>query len=135
MLKDFISGIADNSSDDYWYDEGLIWYQEMADGFSDEEWAELSERIGGYPANAQMRCAECLSGSDNRNSLFVILRISKTYDRELFVTCVDSLRNMDLSSLSHNEMARISHKIKEYLADASSLEKTVFKAFLDAVRY
>jgi hypothetical protein len=31
MLKDFLSGITDHSSDDYWYDAGMFYYQEILD--------------------------------------------------------------------------------------------------------
>ena len=133
MLKEFESGINDNSCDDYWYDDGLFYYQEMLDGFSDEEWKELSEKIGDFPKDAQMRCVECLSDIDNKNGLLLILRLSATHNRELFVTCVDSLRNMDLSSLSQSEKERLLQRVKDFSADASKLEKIVLKAFMDVV--
>lgn len=133
MLREFESGINDNSCDDYWYDDGLFYYQEMLDGFSDEEWEELSEKINDYSEKAQMRCVECLSAIDNRNSLSMILRLSDTNNRELFVTCVDSLRNIDLSSLSQSEKERLLQRVKDFSADASKLERIVLKAFMDAV--
>ena len=133
MLKEFESGINDNSCDDYWYDDGLFYYQEMLDGFSDEEWEELSEKIDDYSEKAQMRCVECLSDIDNKNGLLLILRLSATHNRELFVTCVDSLRNMDLSSLSQSEKERLLQRVKDFSADASKLEKIVLKAFMDVV--
>ena len=107
MLKEFESSINDNSSDDFWYDVALDECMDMLDRFSDVEWEELSESIGDYSEKAQMRCVECLSESDNRNSLLLILRLSNTKNRELFVTCVDSLRNMDISSLSQCEKERL----------------------------
>ena len=133
MLKEFESGINDNSCDDYWYDDGLFYYQEMLDGFSDEEWKELSEKIDDYSEKAQMRCVECLSDIDNKNGLLLILKLSATHNRELFVTCVDSLRNMDLSSLSQSEKERLLQRVKDFSADASKLEKIVLKAFMDVV--
>ena len=133
MLREFESSINDNSCDDYWYDVALDECQEMLGSFSDEEWEELSEKIGDYSEKAQIRCVECLSDIDNRNSLSMILRLSDTQDRELFVTCVDSLRNMDLSSLSQSEKEHLLKRVKEYSADASKLEKIVLKAFMDAV--
>ncbi|HPY84001.1 MAG TPA: hypothetical protein PLS20_03040 [Ruminococcus flavefaciens] len=61
MFEEFESGITDNSSDDYWYDEGLFYYQDVLDSFSDEDWKALSEKIGDYSEKAQIRCVECLS--------------------------------------------------------------------------
>ena len=133
MLEEFEFGINNNDSNDYWYDDRLFYYQDMLDSFSDEEWKKLYERIGDYSEEAQMRCVECLSAIDNRNSLSMILILSDTQDRELFVTCVDSLRNMDLSSLSQSEKERLVQRVKEFSADASKLEIIVFKAFLDSV--
>ena len=135
MFEEFESGITDNSSDDYWYDEGLFYYQDVLDSFSDEDWKALSEKVGDYSEKAQIRCVECLSESDNRNNLLMILKISETKNRELFVTCVDSLRNMDISSLSQSEKERLLQRVNEYSADASSPEKAVLKAFIDAVGY
>ena len=133
MLKEFECYIYDNSTDDYWYDVALDECERILDSFSDEEWAELSEKIGDYSEKAQMRCVECLSDIDNRNSLSIILKLSHTNNRELFVTCVDSLRNMDISSLFQSEKERLSQRVKAYSANASSPENAVFKAFLNAV--
>ena len=129
MFKDFESSINDNSCDDFWYDVALFECQEMLERFSDEEWEELSEKIGNYSEEAKMRCVECLSDIDNRKGLLMILRLSNTNNRELFVTCVDSLRNMDISSLSQNEIERLFQRVKDYTADASAIENAVFKAF------
>lgn len=130
MLKDFEALIYDDSTDDYWYDEALFVCQEMLESFSGEEWEQLSEKIGGYSEKAQMRCVECLSDIDNGNSLSIILRLSNTKSRELFVTCVDSLRCMDISSLPQSEKERLAQRVKECSADASSPEKAVFNAFI-----
>ena len=135
MLKNFESDINDNSCDDYWYDVALFECQEMLERFSDEEWKELSEKIGAYSEKAQMRCVECLSDIDNRKGLLIIFRLSNTNNRALFVTCVDSLRNMDISSLSQSEKERLFQRVKEYSADASAIEKAVFKSFLDVIGY
>ncbi|SEH84176.1 hypothetical protein SAMN02910265_02994 [Ruminococcus flavefaciens] len=105
----------------------------MLNSFSDEEWMELFEKIDNYSEKAQMHCVECLSDIDNRNSLLLILKLSDTPNRELFVTCVDSLRNMDLSSLYQSEKEHLLKRVKEYSADASKLEIIVLKALMDAV--
>lgn len=135
MFEEFESGIIHNDSDDYWYDDGLFYYQKMLDSFSEEDWKALCAKIGDYPEKAQMRCAECLSDIKNRNSMLIILKISETKNRELFVTCVDSLRNMDISSLSQSEKERLLQRVNAYSADAASPERAVLKAFVDAVGY
>lgn len=135
MFKEFESGIKNNASEDYWYDEGLYYYQDMLDDFTDEEWEELSEKVDYYDDEAQMRCVECLSGTDNRNSLAIILRLSDTNNRELFVTCVDSMRDMDISSLSDSEKEHLAQRVKEFSPEASSLESIVLNAFLKYIGY
>ena len=135
MLEEFEYGINNNNSDDYWYDDRLFYYQEMLSSFSDEEWEELAEKAGDYSEEAQMRCVECLSDTDDIKSLAIILKVSNTKNRELFVTCIDVLRNTDTSSLSHSEKEGLVQRVKEYSADASSIEKIVFKAFLDHIGY
>ena len=133
MFEEFEYGIKNNDANDYWYDDRLFYYQEMLNSFSDDEWEELSEKISDYSEEAQMRCVECLSDIDDRKSLSIILKASKTKNRELFVTCVDSLRNMDISSLSHDEKEHLAQRVKEFSAEASSLESMVLKAFLNAM--
>lgn len=133
MIKDFECMINDNSSDDYWSDVALFECQSMLSSFSDKEWKILSDKIDDYPEKTQMRCIECLSVVDNRNSLQMILRLINTKNRALFVVCVDLLRNMDISSISQSERERLMQKAQEYSADLSSIEKNVFKAFSDAM--
>ena len=65
--------------------------------------------------------------------MLLILRLSDTPNRALFVTCVDSLRNMDLSSLYQSEKEHLLKRVKDFSADASKLEKIVLKAFMDVV--
>lgn len=65
----------------------------------------------------------------------MILRLSKTRNRSLFVVCVDSLRNMDISAISQSERERLLQKARDYSADASPIEKNVFKAFIEAIGY
>jgi hypothetical protein len=93
----------------------------------------LSEKISDYSEEAQMRCVECLSDIDDRKSLSIILKASNTKNRELFVTCVDSLRNMDISSLSYDEKEHLAQRVKVFSAEASSLESMILKAFLNAI--
>ena len=135
MFKDFECMINDNSSDDYWSDVALIECQSMLGSFSDKEWKMLSDKIDDYPEKTQLRCVECLSDIDNRNSLPMILRLSKTRNQSLFVVCVDSLRNMDISSITQSERERLLQKARDYSADASPIEKNVFKAFIEAIGY
>jgi replicative DNA helicase len=135
MLEEFEAIINDDTSDDYWYDVALFLCQKMINSFSDEEWEQLSERINDYSEKVQMRCAECLSDSENKNSLSMILKLSDTQNRELFVTCVDSLRDMDTSSLLQSEKENLLQRVKEYSADASSFENAVFNALFNSIGY
>ena len=102
MLKEFESSINDNSCNDYWYDVALFEAQKILNSLSYEEWMELSEKISDYFDIVQMRCVECLSNIDNRNNLLLIPDSAIPIIVSCFITCFESLRNIDLSSLSQN---------------------------------
>ncbi len=57
---------------------------------------ELSEKITNCFEIVQMRCVECLSNIDYRNSLLLIPDSAIPIIVSCFVTCFESLRNIDL---------------------------------------
>lgn len=133
MLEKFEALINANSLDDYWYDVALFSCQEIIIGFSDAEWKQLFERIDVYSERSKIRIAECLADIDNKNSLYMIIKLSNTKSHDLFVTCIDSLRDMDMSCLSSGEKADFLQKVRDFSVNASELEKAVLNAFCNSI--
>lgn len=134
MFEEFESLINDVFSDDYWYDVALFSCQEIINGFSDSEWNHLSQNLDGYSEKVKVRVAECLADIDNINSLSVIIKLSNTDSRELFIACIDSLRDMDLSSVSDKGKSDIIKKADAFSFGASVIEKAVINAFVNKIK-
>ena len=128
MMEKIEALIYDKTSEDYWYDVSLFLCQELINNFSDIEWRQLSEKVSDYSESNKIRIVECLADVDNENSRDIILQLSKTESRDLFIVCIDSLRDMNLSSLSCDDKKFLVEKIKYYSDNASQLEMTIFHA-------
>ncbi len=125
--------INDNTSEDYWYDVAIFSCQEIIKNFSDLEWNELSEKLGSYSEKSKIRVAECLADIDSDKSIPILLKLSNTESHDLFITCIDLLRDMDMSSVSTDKKLSLLQKVKSLSSNASELEKTIIRAFRNAI--
>lgn len=133
MYKEFDLCIADFSNDnepgDYWYDCGIIESAEMLSKFNEADWLCLFGDLANKSIFWKRRLVECLGDLKNSHELNVILELINTDDYDLFINCVDSLRSMDICSLSEGDLGKINDKIY-YLEQNSSLPvKNVFENF------
>lgn len=83
----------EDSSDDYWYDVGVIYAGKLVDNFSERDWLELMQHIDEKDNIWKKNFVYCLEGK-KREEVEVILKIIDTEDEELFVTCIDALKEM-----------------------------------------
>lgn len=87
--------------EDYWYDEGVLEAEEMLKKFSFKDWKLLQENIKNKPAKWQERVIYSFDGENSEQELEIILSIIHTSDKEVLLTCVDTLRsimNVDMES-------------------------------------
>ncbi|HAZ91533.1 MAG TPA: hypothetical protein DCX21_06125 [Eubacterium sp.] len=125
--------IDDNTSEDYWYDVSVFTCQELINSFSDIEWQQLSEKVNSYSDEKKIRIVECLANIGNKNSFSIILKLSNTENHDLFMACIDALRDMDLTDLSCDEKNDLLQKVKCYSNNASDFEKTILRAFCSSI--
>lgn len=119
----------DNEPGDYWYDCGLIESAEILDKFTDSDWQQLLTTLADKSIFWKTRLVECLGDLRNSYELEVILELINTDDNDLFVSCIDSLRTIDISSLSENQLDKINNKIRYLILNASLPVKSVLDKF------
>lgn len=118
---------------DDWYDNVLFLCEDIIQEFSDVEWNELKEMIPKEDMQWNIRLVECLGGIYNQYAMDCVLIMLNNADDNLFVYCVDSLRNMDISLLHIDDMKKIKNKAKQLLGKSTPPEKVVLEAFIEKV--
>ncbi|EOC0418208.1 hypothetical protein ACI0Z1_002766 [Cronobacter malonaticus] len=133
MYKNFDLCISDFSDDknpgDYWYDCAIVEASEILNQFNELDWECLFDNLSDKNIFWKIRLAECLGGLNNIYEVNIILEFIKTDDTDLFVSCIDSLRTIDLSHLSKDELANINDKIFFAKKDASLPVRCVLEDF------
>ncbi len=133
MYKKFDLCISDFSDDknpgDYWYDCAIVEAAEMLNQFNGLDWGCLFDNLSDKNIFWKIRLAECLEGLNNIYEVNIILELIKTDDPDLFVSCIDSLRTIDLSYLSKDELANINDKIFFAKKNASLPVRCVLEDF------
>lgn len=115
---------------DYWYDCAILEATEMLNKFNNNDWELLLSQIKLKPIFWQKRLVECLGDLHNSHELDVLLNIINTNSEELFISCIDSLRLLDLSNLDKSEKKSILFKIDILLQNASSPVKSVLEELI-----
>ncbi len=115
---------------DYWYDCAILESTEILKQFSDSDWHLLLKQLKLKPIFWQKRLIECLGDLHNPYELEVVLETINTSDKDLFITCVDSLRFLDLSTLDKSKKEQLLSKAEIILEKASSPVKCVLEEFI-----
>ncbi|MEW4411867.1 hypothetical protein [Clostridium sp. AN503] len=84
----------EDSSDDYWYDVGVIHASQLINKFSLDDWVELMIHIDEKNNMWKKRFVYCLGDCNSEEYVNIILKIIDTDDEELFVMCIDALNEM-----------------------------------------
>ncbi|MCS6714919.1 hypothetical protein NOM07_05935 [Proteus terrae] len=102
MYKKFDLCITDFSNDnepgDYWYDCGVVGSAKILSKFNEIGWIYLFDELVHKSIFWKARLVECLGDLKNSHELNIILTLIDTEDYDLFISCVDSLRPMDIKS-------------------------------------
>lgn len=115
---------------DYWYDCAILEATEILNKFNNNDWELLLSQIKLKPIFWQKRLVECLGDLHNSYELDVLLNIINTNFEELFISCVDSLRLLDLSNLDKSKKKSLLLKIDILLQNASSPVKSVLQELI-----
>lgn len=134
MYNKFDNCISDFSQEsepgDYWYDCAILESTEILKQFSDNDWNLLLKQLNVKSLFWQKRLIECLGDLHNPYELEVILEIINTSDKDLFITCVDSLRFLDLAILDNSKKKQLLSKIEVLLEKSSAPVKQILAEFI-----
>ena len=134
MYKNFNTFILpyseDNEPGDYWYDCGVIESTKILSAFTDFDWEYLLKNLSDKSIYWKIRLVECLGDLHNSYELRVILELIDTDDDKLFVSCVDSLRSINLCHLPENILNTIQTRIINLMQNASLPVKRVLEDFM-----
>ncbi|OCG21473.1 MULTISPECIES: hypothetical protein [unclassified Gilliamella] len=115
---------------DYWYDCAILEATEILNKFNNNDWELLLAQLKFKPIFWQKRLVECLGDLHNSHELEVLLKIINTSNENLFISCIDSLRLLDLSNLDNSKKELLLLKIDILLQNASSPVKRVLEEFI-----
>jgi len=82
------------ASDDYWYDLGFEYATEMLENFKEEDWERLENQLDKKTLMWKKRLIYCLGDNETSKELDIIINLTNTEDEELFVMCIDALREV-----------------------------------------
>lgn len=131
MLSELNDYLKSDMLDDYWYDSALLICEDIIDEFSEDEWKELLNIIPKVDIRWNIRLVECISDIDNQYSLECILKLLSIEDDEIFVACVDALRDKDVTLVPRDIVNEIVNKSKILDEKATLPVKKVLEKFID----
>ena len=130
MLKELELYLTGEMIDDYWYDSALFICEDILRGMSNNEWSELINDIPTLSNISRIRLAECLGEINNKYETDCLVRLINTKNDDLFVACIDSLRGMDLKTISSLNQEYILNRINDLLVTASAPVKMVLEEYI-----
>lgn len=113
---------------DYWYDEKFCHAQEILADFSDDDWKSLSGVIRSRSTDYQKKLVYCFDGTDEAYELKIIEKLLSVNDDELFIMCIDSLKNFSIDSLKNK---RLLDKIKAKSNVSGKIPEIIIKQLLN----
>ncbi|MEQ4923753.1 hypothetical protein [Proteus hauseri] len=133
MYKEFDLCITDFSNDnepgDYWYDCAVVESAKILSKFNEPDWVCLFNELAHKSIFWKTRLVECLGDLKNSHELNIILALIDTDNYDLFISCVDSLRSMDICDLSEDDLGKINDKIYHLKQNASLPVKSILESF------
>lgn len=126
-LADFIH---ESEPGDYWYDCAILDATEILKKFSHYDWNLLLDELNSKSLFWKNRLAECLGDLHNSHELEVLLNIINTNDEDLFISCVDSLRLLNISDIDKTKKNQLLSQIDILLKSTSPPVKYVLEEFI-----
>ncbi|WP_086632765.1 hypothetical protein [Commensalibacter intestini] len=115
---------------DYWYDCAILEAIEILKQFSQKDWDLLLKQLNFQSLFWKKRLVECLGDLQNQYELKVILSIICTENEDLFITCIDALRGLDLSCLNSEKKQLLQRTQAILKATISLSSKRILTEFL-----
>lgn len=118
-------------SEDYWYDNACIYADQLLEAFTQKDWKELKSQAGQKTLMWKKRLIYCLGSYHNDEELEIIMNLIQTKDEELFVMCIDALRQM----INHENKETIPYegiveRVKDIMLHSGAATKKMLEIFL-----
>lgn len=134
MLYELMKSLDEDSLDDYWYDFEILECEEILRELTDSEWSELIRAIPEKSARWNIRLVECLGDIHNGYEMECIKEMLCVPNEEVFVACVDTLRDMDIGLLPGNIVKDSKNRARNIRGKTDSLpEQLILDKFLKKV--
>jgi len=114
---------------DYWYDCVILEASDILRKFDKGDWELLLKELKNKDNFWKKRLVECLGDLHVAYEFEVILRIINTGDEDLFISCIDALRLLDLSGLGGRDKEELLLRVLFLLDEASPPVKEILGGF------
>jgi hypothetical protein len=102
-LTELDAYLASNFSDDYWSDEGVLQAHQRLQEFAVSDWTLLHGIWPSRDNTWQCRLANILPFGEPGAALEILVAMIETAPREVLISALDSMREMDLGRLSADQ--------------------------------
>lgn len=132
MFEKVVGVLSENSSDDYFYDDGVIYVQELLRDFSDNDWEKLFQSVKSKGDKYKIRLVYCIDDDFGMNGLNLLFSLLDEND-EVVEYVIDSLRSFKTPEYKEliNSNSQIIEKAESLLKNASPPVKRVLEAFIE----
>lgn len=130
MVEEVIRYLTSNCSEDYWYDEGIFICDEIIEQMSETDWDMLGKSLLMMDVQSKVRLAECLADVSSTNSTEILIKLCSIDEGNLFVVCIDSLRDKELKKINDDDKSMILKRIDDKLMNCTKIEKRIYDDFL-----
>lgn len=134
MIKELNDYLGLSITDDYWYDELLVICNDILLDFSDSDWEELLAILPCKSPQWQKNLIESLAGIDTQFSLRCIFDVALSCDTDLFVICMDIMRDCDIGIMPKNQKLFLLSRAEKEIHQVKGIDKIVLKTVLEKIR-
>ncbi len=116
--------------DDFWYDDAILFCEDILKSFDNKDWEELYNIIPKQSNLWKKRLVECLGDINSEMALLCIFILSKDNDKDIFIACIDAIKDKNIPIEYKDEIKFIVMKVKKIRKKCSVFEKIILDDFI-----
>lgn len=116
--------------EDYWYDNALFICEDIIQKFSCTEWNKLKDIIPKDDTRWNIRLIECLGDINNQYSIECILEMLNIDNNDVFISCVDVLRDMDILLIDEENIKKLKERAELLLKESTLPVQKILESFI-----
>ena len=130
ILNELDKYLKSDMLEDYWYDSTLFICEDIIQKFSSTEWDKLENMIPKEDICWNIRLAECLGDINNQYAIECILKMLNTGNDNVFIACIDALRDMDMLFLGKDKVKQFKEKAEILLQESTLPVQKILEVFI-----